>query len=151
AMSIAQLAGRVGPPAVIPRRQQPMHIIDHERQGREEWRPGVVTRMQVSAVTGSVQLCVFQQWCDPGKGAPTHLHAVEEILTVLDGQAEFWLEDERTNLTAGQSILVPAGRKHGFRNTGAGTLHVQATLAAPIFEASFDDQKEVSRRWVPGK
>ena len=128
-----------------------MHIIDHERQGREEWRPGVVTRMQVSAVTGSVQLCVFQQWCDPGKGAPTHLHAVEEILTVLDGQAEFWLEDERTNLTKGQSILVTAGRKHGFRNTGTGTLHVQATLAAPIFEASFDDQKEVSRRWVPGR
>jgi quercetin dioxygenase-like cupin family protein len=128
-----------------------MHIIDHERQGREEWRPGVVTRMQVSAVTGSVQLCVFQQWCDPGKGAPTHLHAVEEILTVLAGQTEFWLEDERTNLTAGQSILVPAGRKHGFRNTGTGTLHVQATLAAPIFEASFDDQKEVSRRWVPGR
>ena len=128
-----------------------MHIIDHERQGREEWRPGVVTRMQVSAVTGSVQLCVFQQWCDPGKGAPTHLHAVEEILTVLDGEAEFWLEDERTNLTKGQSILVPAGRKHGFRNTGTGTLHVQATLAAPIFEASFDDQKEVSRRWVPAR
>ena len=127
-----------------------MHIIDHERQGREEWRPGV-KGMQVSAVTGSVQLCVFQQWCDPGKGAPTHLHAVEEILTVLAGQAEFWLEDERTDLTAGQSILVPAGRKHGFRNTGTGTLHVQATLAAPIFEASFDDQKEVSRRWVPGR
>ncbi len=127
-----------------------MQIIDHERQDREQWRPGVMTRMQVSAVTGSVQLCVFQQWCDPGKGAPTHLHAVEEILTVLDGQAEFWLEDEHTNLTKGQSMLVPAGRKHGFRNTGTGTLHVQATLAAPIFEASFDDQKEVSRRWVPG-
>ena len=128
-----------------------MRIIDHESQGREEWRPGVTTRMQVSAVTGSVQLCVFQQWCAPGKGAPTHLHAVEEILTVLDGEAEFWLEDERANLTKGQSILVPAGRKHGFRNTGTGTLHVQATLAAPIFEASFDDQKEVSRRWVPSR
>ena len=47
--------------------------------------------------------------------------------------------------------LAPAGRTHGFRNTGAGTLHVQATLAAPIFEASFDDQREVSRRWVPGR
>ena len=128
-----------------------MQIIDHERQDKEQWRPGVMTRMQVSAVTGSVQLCVFQQWCDPGKGAPTHLHAVEEILTVLDGQAEFWLEEERTHLTKGQSMLVPAGRKHGFRNTGTGTLHVQATLGAPIFEASFDDQKEVSRRWVPGK
>jgi quercetin dioxygenase-like cupin family protein len=128
-----------------------MQVIDHERQGREEWRPGVITRMQVSAVTNSMQLCVFQQWCDPGKGAPTHLHAVEEILTVLEGQAEFWLEDERANLVKGQSILVPAGRKHGFRNTGTNTLHVQATLAAPIFEASFDDQKEVSRRWVPAR
>ena len=126
-----------------------MQIIDHEHQDKEQWRPGVMTRMQVSAITGSVQLCVFQQWCDPGKGAPTHLHAVEEILTVLDGEAELWLEDERANLTKGQSMLVPAGRKHGFRNTGTGILHVQATLAAPIFEASFDDQKEVSRRWVP--
>jgi quercetin dioxygenase-like cupin family protein len=128
-----------------------MQVIDHERQASEEWRPGVTTRMQVSAVTGSVQLCVFQQWCAPGKGAPTHLHAVEEILTVLDGEAEFWLGDERAILTKGQSILVPAGRKHGFRNTCTGTLHVQATLAAPIFEASFDDQKEVSRRWVPAR
>ena len=128
-----------------------MRIIDHASQSREEWRSGVMTRMQVSAISGSAQLCVFQQWCDPGKGAPTHLHAVEEILTVLDGEAEIWIEDERAVLAAGQSLLVPAGRKHGFRNTGAGTLHVQATLAAPIFEASFDDQREVSRRWVPGR
>jgi len=28
---------------------------------------------------------------------------------------------------------------------------VQATLAAPIFEASFDDQGEISRRWVPAR
>jgi quercetin dioxygenase-like cupin family protein len=84
-----------------------MQIIDHEHQDKEQWRPGVMTRMQVSAVTGSVQLCVFQQWCDPGKGAPTHLHAVEEILTVLDGEAELWLEDERANLTKGQSMLRP--------------------------------------------
>jgi mannose-6-phosphate isomerase-like protein (cupin superfamily) len=128
-----------------------MRIIDHAGQAREEWRPGVLTRMQVSAVTGSMQLCVFQQWCDPGKGAPTHLHAVEEILTVLDGEAQVWIEDEHTTLTTGQSVLVPAGRKHGFRNIGRTTLHVQATLAAPIFEASFDDQREISRRWLPGK
>ncbi len=129
-----------------------MQIIDHERQSREEWRPGVTTRMRISAVTGSVQLCLFEQWCDPGKGAPTHLHAVEEVLTVLAGQAEFLIGDKRALLSAGQSVIVPAGRKHGFRNTDSGMLHVQATLAAPIFEASFDDAREVvSRRWVPGK
>jgi quercetin dioxygenase-like cupin family protein len=128
----------------------PMRIIDHASQASEEWRAGVLTRMHVSAVTGSVQLCVFQQWCEPGKGAPTHLHAVEEVLTVLDGEAEMWVEEERATLTSGQSLVIAAGRKHGFRNIGSGTLHVQATLAAPIFEASFDDAREVvGRRWVP--
>jgi mannose-6-phosphate isomerase-like protein (cupin superfamily) len=126
-----------------------MQIIDHERQSSEEWRPGVLTRMHVSAVTGGVQLCVFQQWCDPGKGAPTHLHAVEEVLTVLDGTAEIWIENERCAVNTGQSVIVPAGRKHGFRNTGSGKLHVQAILAAPIFEASFEDRHELSRRWLP--
>ena len=126
-----------------------MQVIDHARQAQEEWRPGVTTRMRVSAVSGARQLCVFEQWCAPGKGAPTHLHAVEEVLTVLEGQAEFWIADQEETLTSGQSMIVPAGVKHGFRNTGAGTLHVLATLAAPIFEAAFDDAREVSRRWLP--
>ena len=126
-----------------------MHILDHNSQTIDEWRPGVTTRMRVSALTGSVQLCQFEQWCEPGKGAPTHLHAVEEILTVLAGQAEVWIEDERKPMSAGQSVVIPAGRKHGFRNTGTTVLHVMATLAAPIFEASFEDSNEISRRWVP--
>jgi mannose-6-phosphate isomerase-like protein (cupin superfamily) len=126
-----------------------MRIVDHERQSREEWRAGVITRMRVSAVTGAVQLCIFEQWCEPGCGAPTHLHAVEEVLTVLEGQAEFWIEDEREAVSAGQSVIVPAGSHHGFRNTGVATLHVQSTIAAPIFEASYHNQNEISRRWVP--
>ena len=125
------------------------HVVDHERQASEEWRTGVTTRMRISALTGAVQLCIFEQWCAPGRGAPTHLHAVEEVLTVLAGQAEVWLGEDKATLAAGQSMLVPAGRRHGFRNTGDTTLHVQATLAAPIFEASFDDRNELSRRWVP--
>ena len=126
-----------------------MQFVDHNRQSREEWRDGVLTRMHISAVTGAVQLCIFEQWCEPGKGAPTHLHAVEEILTVLEGNAEIWIEDQRSGVTAEQSIIVPAGRKHGFRNTGKTTLHVRATLAAPVLVALFDDQREAQRRWLP--
>lgn len=126
-----------------------MRFVDHDGQVREEWRAGVTTRMRVSAVTGAAQLCIFEQWCDPERGAPTHLHAVEEVLTVLEGQAEIWVEAERRAVTAGQSMIIPAGHRHGFRNTGSGTLHVLATLAAPIFEATFDQQDELTRRWVP--
>ena len=103
--------------------------------------------MRISALNGSVQLCLFEQFCDPGKGAPTHLHTVEEVLTVIDGRAEVWVEDQRETLTGGQSLIVPAGRKHGFRNVGESVLHVHAILAAPVFEASFEDRTETVRRW----
>jgi mannose-6-phosphate isomerase-like protein (cupin superfamily) len=127
-----------------------MRVIDLNRQPREEWRPGVLTRMRTSAVNGAGQLCIFEQWCETGQGAPTHLHAVEEVLHVLDGQADVWIGDERATLTSGQLVIVPAGRKHGFANTGATVLHIQSTLAAPVFEAAYDDKRETPRRWLPG-
>ena len=126
-----------------------MRIVDHQSQPQEEWRAGVLTRMYVSAINGAAQLCVFEQWCAPERGAPTHLHAVEEVLTVVEGQAEIWVEAERAAVSSGQSVVIPAGCRHGFRNTGRTTLHVRATLAAPIFEATFDDRNELTRRWVP--
>jgi quercetin dioxygenase-like cupin family protein len=127
----------------------PMTVIDHASQPKDQWRPGVLTRMVASATVGTSQLCVFEQWCDPGLGAPAHLHAVEEILTVLEGEAEIFVEAERHRATAGQSVVVPAGRKHGFKNSGSGTLRVQAILASPVFEAAYDDARETPRRWLP--
>ena len=75
-----------------------MQVIDLNQQPRDEWRQGVLTRMQTSAVNGAGQLCIFEQWCEIGHGAPTHLHAVEEVLHVLDGQAEVWIGDARATL-----------------------------------------------------
>lgn len=126
-----------------------MQVLDHAASPPEEWRAGVMTRMRVSALAGSAQLCIFEQWCQPGTGAPTHLHSVEEVLTVLAGTADVWLEDEHAAVSADRSVVVPAGCRHGFRNIGDGVLHVMATLAAPTFEAAFDDRAEVSRRWQP--
>lgn len=127
-----------------------MAMFDHNTQPLEEWRPGVMTRMRVGSPNGAYQLCIFDQWCDPGMGAPLHLHAVEEVLEVMEGEAEIWCGEETYFATANQSVLVPAGAKHGFRNTGTGKLHVRATLSAPIFEASYDNRDELSRRWVRG-
>ena len=53
------------------------------------------------------------------------------------------------DMTAGQSLVIPAGHKHGFTNTGKDQLHVQATLASPVFEAAYDDHRETPRRWLP--
>lgn len=58
-----------------------------------------------------------------------------------------WLGDERVTVSAGQSLVIPAGRRHGFRNSGATTLHVHAVLASAVFEATFEDSAAVTRRW----
>jgi quercetin dioxygenase-like cupin family protein len=124
-----------------------VEILDPEQGEPEIWREGVETRMRVSARAGSAQLCIFEQWCTPGAGAPTHRHAVEEVLTVRSGRAEIWVEDEVRLVLAGQSVVIPAGRAHGFRNGGDTVLHVEAVLAAPIFEAQYEDGRETGRRW----
>ncbi|WP_352627856.1 cupin domain-containing protein [Mesorhizobium sp. M0496] len=107
------------------------------------------TRMHVSASNGATQLCIFEQWVETTVGAPTHWHPVEEVLTVIAGKAEMWIDDERSVLTSGQSLVVPANRKHGFRNVGSKQLHIHAVLASPIFEATFDGPAGVVKRWLP--
>jgi mannose-6-phosphate isomerase-like protein (cupin superfamily) len=69
------------------------------------------------------------------------------VLTVREGEAEMWLDEERVVVSAGQSLIVPAGRKHGFRNSGNATLHIHAVLAAPVFEATMEGAAEAVRRW----
>ena len=125
-----------------------MKVSDPTSIPPEHWRPGVETRMVVSAKNGAVQLCVFEQWVAPDAGAPTHTHPVEEVLSVREGEAEMWIDDERTVLTSGQSLIVPAGRPHGFRKSGTSVLHIHAVLASPVFEAAMEGATELTRRWT---
>lgn len=124
-----------------------MTPIRHDTQACEEWRQGVATRMRISALNGATALTIFEQWCEPGLGAPTHWHPVEEVLTVLSGEADIWVDGELFRATAGHSALIPPKCRHGFRNASDEELHMLAVLAAPFFEAHFDDSREVSRRW----
>jgi mannose-6-phosphate isomerase-like protein (cupin superfamily) len=125
-----------------------MQVIDTRNNPLEIWRPGVETRMRVAASNGTMQLCIFEQWTAPGSGAPTHWHPVEEVLTVLAGQADVWMDDEHVTVLAGQSVIVPAGRKHGFSNSGTVTLHMHAVLALPYFERAVEGASEPTLlRW----
>lgn len=124
-----------------------MIVVDVRDRPPEQWRLGVEARMLVSARNGATQLCIFEQWIAPGAGAPTHTHPVEEVLTVREGEAEMWMDDQRITVLAGQSLVVPANRVHGFRNSGIVTLHIHAVLASPVFEAMVEGEKEMTRRW----
>jgi quercetin dioxygenase-like cupin family protein len=97
----------------------------------------VQTRLHRTPSVSPTGLCVIEQWCDPGAGAPLHRHAnAEELIVVIEGDAEFRLEDSRAELSAGDSILLPAGSRHGFRNSGDRVLHTVAVFdtAQPLVE-----------------
>jgi mannose-6-phosphate isomerase-like protein (cupin superfamily) len=126
-----------------------MRVVRDDEQPLETWRDGVETRLCAAAQLGAAQLTVFEQWCAPGMGAPAHLHAVEETLRVLAGYAEIWVADERADCGPGTTVIIPAGYAHGFRNTTDEILHVQAILAAPLFEARYLDPPRDVRRWTP--
>ena len=43
---------------------------------------------------------------------------------MFEGQADVWIGDAHVTLTAGQLVVVPAGRQHGFANNGTTTLRI---------------------------
>jgi quercetin dioxygenase-like cupin family protein len=105
------------------------------------WRNGVRTRLHRTPAHAPAGLCVIEQWCDPGTGAPMHAHAnAEELVLVVEGTAEFSLGDARSVARAGDSVLVAAGSRHGFRNLGTGALHTLAVFdaARPLVEYEDD-------------
>jgi quercetin dioxygenase-like cupin family protein len=60
------------------------------------------------------------QTSQPGYQTRLHSHPYVEVLTVLEGRGEAWLdgEDEVVSLEPGMSIAFPANRVHGFRTIG---------------------------------
>lgn len=105
-------------------------------------RSGIVPGLDMLSASRSDADC-------PAVGKGRRMHTVEEILEVIEGQAEIRIEDEVMSVLPNQSVIVPAGSRHGFTNSGAGTLKVRATLASPVFEASYDDSGELKRRYSP--
>jgi len=105
--------------------------IPRDRQTVEEWRPGVVTRMRASASLGTERLCAFEQWSEPGAGAPRHQHPEdEELILVVAGIAQLEVDGKQELLRAGDTAIIPSAAPHAFLNTGDGTLHTLAVLSS---------------------
>jgi len=105
------------------------------------WRPGVVTRLHSRA---AAELCVFEQRLVPGASAPTHTHfAIEEMVVVLSGSAEVWVDGVHGSLESGESILFPPHSWHGFRNSGADELRTLAIFASALPLVEYEEDPGV--------
>jgi quercetin dioxygenase-like cupin family protein len=96
--------------------------------GPHEWlsRPGL---------TDAKQLLLVRVRMPPGQGHAFHRHpAMEEIIYVVSGRAEQWVERESRILEAGDTAHIPADMAHGTWNAGDETLVFLAILAPAAFD-----------------
>ncbi len=122
-----------------------MTVVRKGDKSEASWRPGKRGILHAAAsVGGTTKLIVNESWNDPGIGAPTHTHpdGLEEIIMVLEGTAEFWVDGEHTMLEAGDLMILPPYSHHGFKNVGTETLHVLAVFSSASAPTIFDDEPD---------
>jgi quercetin dioxygenase-like cupin family protein len=96
--------------------------------GPHEWlsRPGL---------TDAEQLLMVRVLMPPGRAHQFHRHpAMEEIIYVVAGTAEQWVDREKKLLGPGDIAHIPADVVHGTYNAGSDTLVFLAILSPARFE-----------------
>lgn len=88
-----------------------------------------------------------ETWVDPGGGVTPHIHpAMEERFEVLDGRPEFLSGRSWKESRAGQTVLVPPGTRHAFRNRSDEVAHFVCRATPPSTLQEFlEDAAALSR------
>lgn len=75
---------------------------------------------------------------EPGASLPAHRHeATEHVWTVLAGAGSVRVDDQQRSILAGDTMLVPAGARHGIQNTGTERMLVQQVSTPKPWDARF--------------
>lgn len=85
---------------------------------------------------------------EPGAAHKFHFHPkMEEILYILSGTAEQWVEREKKVLKAGDSLYLPAGVIHGTYNIGKNVLDFLAILSPAKSEGPVTVEVSTEEPW----
>ena len=91
---------------------------------------------------GSTPVRTGIQTAQPGYAAPVHSHPYIEILHILDGVAEAWIDgrpESTVVLRKGDTIAVPPETPHGFRVVGDEVLRLLGTHVSPKRIVNYQD------------
>lgn len=79
---------------------------------------GLSKGVLVDADDGAPNFAIRRFTLDPGAEVPKHTNAVEHEQYVLEGEYVVGIADEEHVVSAGDSLLIPAGTVHWYRNEG---------------------------------
>jgi putative monooxygenase len=114
--------------------------------------PDAVYQLLVGDDEGTTPVRVGIQTSEPGYEASLHAHPYLEILHVLAGRGEFWLEGEEGRphaLGPGDTVALPPGIRHSFRAVGAEPLRTLGIHASPRRIVEYRDERGTDARGYP--
>jgi len=91
---------------------------------------------------GTTPLRTGIQTAQPGYQAPLHSHPYVEVLHILEGSAEAWMEGGEATpivLEVGDTLAIPENTAHSFRVRGDRPLRLLGTHASPKRLVTYKD------------
>lgn len=89
--------------------------------------------------TGAKDLTVIDVRLTPGKGHDFHKHPdQEEVILVVAGRVEQWLDREKRILGAGDSAFIPGGVVHASFNVGDTDAKIVAILGPCVGKIGYE-------------
>ena len=112
-----------------------LRFITQDDVAVEEMPWGVHDWISKVGLTDAEHLMLVRVRMPAGNAHAFHRHpAMEEIIYVLSGQAEQWVDQEMQILGPGESAHIPMNMVHGTYNAGAEDLVFLAILSPAKFE-----------------
>jgi len=99
---------------------------------------GVMGWASRPSTTGAQQLVVIEVTLEPGYGHNFHKHPQqEEVIYVIQGAVEQWVEQESRILHAGDAVFINADVVHASFNTSSSTAKLIAILGPSVGEEGY--------------
>ena len=104
------------------------------REAQREAVPwGSLAWFSSPAASGARNVVVVEVELNPGTGHDFHKHPnQEEVIYVIDGEVEQWVDRERRTLVAGDSAFIGPGLVHASFNVGNSNAKLIAILGPSI-------------------
>ena len=111
--------------------------------GKAFWGPGDMYTFLVSGEQAGDSIFAMEGLVPTGGGPPPHIHENEdETLYILEGRCSVQIGDEKLVASIGDSIFLPRGTVHAFRNDGPYTLRLILTFVPAGIERFFEEVLE---------
>jgi mannose-6-phosphate isomerase-like protein (cupin superfamily) len=114
-----------------------------------KFSPDAVYQLIIGDDEGTTPIRTGIQTSQPGYIAPVHSHPYMEVLHVLEGTAEAWMdgrENDKVRLEKGDTIALPPNVPHSFRVVGDQPLRLLGTHVSPKRIVKYKDGRATDSR-----